>query len=379
MSFRSNGSSSEVAPRWAQCESSLEAWAFRSLDTQGRPVPEPPHPYRGPFARDRDRIVHSAAFRRLSGKMQVFTGEMGDYHRTRLTHTLEVSGLARTMAQDLGVNESLVEALALMHDLGHPPFGHTGEQALNACMQGRGGFNHNQQTLRIVETLERRWLPTPGLNLSRELLAGQMSRVQKTSAPRPLLEVQIVDAADSVAYDTHDADDALFLGLITLDDLLETRLWSEASRRFRERHAAVSADELRRGVVHELIDWQVSEILAATRKRIEDLGVDSVEAVQHAPLLVTPREELAEQKLEFERYLFERVYRHPIICQMRNEVLAKTEALFHSLLAEPDRIPWEYRAATADEAESGLHRAAADYLASQTDRGFERLARQLQA
>jgi dGTPase len=311
--------------------------------------------------------------------MQVFTGEMGDYHRTRLTHTLEVSGLARTMAQELGVNESLVEALALMHDLGHPPFGHTGEQALNACLQGRGGFNHNQQTLRIVETLERRWLPTPGLNLSRELLAGQMSRVQKTAAPRPLLEVQIVDAADSVAYDTHDADDALFLGLITLDDLLETRLWSEASRRFRERHAAVSADELRRGVVHELIDWQVSEILAATRQRIEDLGIDSVEAVRQAPPLVGPREELTEQKLEFERYLFERVYRHRIICAMRNEVLAQTEALFHSLLAEPDRIPWEYRAATADEPEGGLHRAAADYLASQTDRGFERLARQLEA
>ena len=200
----------------------------------GREHPEPEHPYRGAFQRDRDRIVHSAAYRRLSAKTQVFTGEMGDYHRTRLTHTLEVASVARTIGRALALNEDLIEALALVHDLGHPPLGHAGEELLDECLRGEGGFSHNSQALRIVRELEIRYHEFPGLNLTREVLAGQATRVEHdTSQQRPLLEVQVVDAADSIAYDTHDADDALQLGLLSLDELLAPPLWAEAAARVR--------------------------------------------------------------------------------------------------------------------------------------------------
>jgi dGTPase len=204
----------------------LKPYAMFSELSAGREHPEPEHPYRGPFQRDRDRIVHSAAYRRLSSKTQVFTGELGDYHRTRLTHTLEVASVARTIGRALALNEDLIEALALVHDLGHPPFGHAGEDTLDECLAGEGGFSHNAQALRIVRELEIRYHEFPGLNLTREVLEGQGTRVSHdTSRLRPLLEVQVVEAADSITYDTHDADDALELGLLSLDDLLKTALW----------------------------------------------------------------------------------------------------------------------------------------------------------
>ncbi len=221
------------------------------------------HPYRGPFQRDRDRIVHSAAYRRLSAKTQVFTGELGDYHRTRLTHTIEVASVARTIGRALALNEDLIEALALVHDLGHPPFGHAGEDTLNECLRDEGGFSHNAQALRIVRELETRYHEFPGLNLSREVLEGQRTRIEHAAgSPWPLLEVQVVEAADSITYDTHDADDALELGLITLDELLIRPLWAAAADRVRGRYAALTGIELRRAVLHELIDWQVSDLLA---------------------------------------------------------------------------------------------------------------------
>src|SRR4051794_25887588 len=191
----------------------LAPYAMHSADSAGRRYAEPGHSYRGPYQRDRDRIIHSAAFRRLSHKTQVFTGEMGDYHRTRLTHTLEVSSIARTIARALRLNEDLVEALALAHDLGHPPFGHSGEDVLDECLHNEGGFNHNAQALRICELLESGYPDFPGLNLTFEVLEGQQHRASKSAdsklqtgqTPSPLLEVQVVDAADSIAYDAHDA------------------------------------------------------------------------------------------------------------------------------------------------------------------------------
>ncbi len=182
----------------------LASYAMHSRDTRGRVHSEPPHAYRGPFARDRDRILHSSAFRRLSGKMQVFTGEMGIYHRTRLTHTFEVASIARTLARTLRLNEDLTEALALMHDIGHPPYGHCGEDVLSECMSGVGGFSHNGFALVIVQQLEQRYPQFNGLNLSYETLAGQDVRAHKAEASvgrSPMLEVQLVDAADSIAYD----------------------------------------------------------------------------------------------------------------------------------------------------------------------------------
>src|SRR5688572_29146984 len=213
----------------------LAPYAQRSADSACRRHPEPPHPYRGPYQRDRDRILHCAAFRRLSYKTQVFTGEMGDYHRTRLTHTLEVASIARTIARALRLNEDLVEALALAHDIGHPPFGHSGEDVLNECLREHGGFTHNAQALRIFEVLETRYPAFPGLNLTCEVLEGQRERVKKSKLvsgqPSPLLEVQVLDAADSIAYDAHDADDSLELGLLRLGDLLEVPMWREARDR----------------------------------------------------------------------------------------------------------------------------------------------------
>ena len=250
----------------------LAPYAMHSADSHGRRYPESLHPYRGPYQRDRDRILHCAAFRRLSQKTQVFTGDMGDYHRTRLTHTLEVSSIARTIARALRLNEDLVEALALAHDLGHPPFGHSGEDVLNECLKDDGGFNHNAQALRICELLETSYRELPGLNLTREVLDGQRQRSEKrkhgTSSldatrptDSPLLEVQVVDAADSIAYDAHDADDALEVGLLVASQLLEVPLWREARERVAQRTPTLDERQLRRAIVHELIDWQVSDAI----------------------------------------------------------------------------------------------------------------------
>ena len=204
-----------------------------------------------------------AAFRRLSGKMQVFTGEMGDYHRTRLTHTMEVASIARTMGRALRLNEDLIEALALLHDIGHPPFGHAGEDALNEALADEGGFSHNRFALTLVEELEIRYADFPGLNLSREVLAGQSERIDKSRGGLPpILEVQIVDTADSITYNAHDVDDAIKLGLVELGDLLRVPLVGRSVERIGRRD--YSADMLRSAVVHELIDLQVSSVLAFT-------------------------------------------------------------------------------------------------------------------
>jgi dGTPase len=353
----------------------LAPYAMHSADSAGREHPEPDHPYRGPFQRDRDRIVHSAAYRRLSAKTQVFTGELGDYHRTRLTHTLEVASVARTIARTLALNEDLVEALALVHDLGHPPLGHAGEELLDECLRGDGGFSHNAQALRIVRELEIRYHEFPGLNLTREVLEGQATRVaHDASNSRPLMEVQVVDAADSIAYDTHDADDALELGLVALDELLETRLWAEAASRVRRHSAALQPGELRRAVLHELIDWQVSDLLTQAGARIAETGVDSPQAVREAPPIVAASDQLAAPKKELEAFLRERVYRHVDVLAHRREALDRLRAMFGAYLARLDLMTENFRRRAAT---CGLRRTVGDYLAGMTDRfasrEFERL------
>ena len=344
----------------------LAPYAMYSEDTAGRRHPEPRHPYRGPFQRDRDRIVHCAAYRRLSHKMQVFTGELGDYHRTRLTHTIEVASVARTLARALRLNEDLVEALALAHDLGHPPFGHAGEAALDECLKDDGGFCHNRHGLRIVEQLELRYQEFPGLNLSIEVLQGQESRIgQGDTVSRPLLEVQAVEAADSVAYDTHDADDALELGLLSIEDLLAVPLWRETVRRVRGRYAAIDDVALRRAVVHELIDWQVGDLLGHTAARLADHGVGSAAAARAAPWLVEPSPELAQQKTELERFLHQRVYRHPQLLGLRTRGQQVLKEMFAGYLARPELMPPSYQSRAA---EVGWPRSVGDYIAGMTDR-----------
>jgi dGTPase len=345
----------------------LAPYAMRSAASAGRKHPEPPHPYRAPYARDRDRIVHSAAFRRLAYKTQVFTGELGDYHRSRLTHTLEATSIARTIGRASRLNEDFIEALALVHDIGHPPFGHSGEEVLDGCLREFGGFSHNRQALRIVEHLERRYPAFAGLNLSQEVLEGQAVRANKMSPDvrTPWLEAQVVDAADSIAYDTHDADDALELGLLTLDDLLAEPLWSEAADRVRRRYAALAATELRRAVLHELIDWQVGDLLARTTASLADLHIDSVAAVRSNPRVVQPSAELAEKKVALEKMLHGRVYRHPQVLRMRSEAQAALGEMFAGYCARPELLPEKFR---RQAEQFGLERSTADYLAGMTDR-----------
>jgi dGTPase len=355
----------------------LAPYAMSSGATRGRIHAEPAHAYRGPFQRDRDRIIHSAAYRRLSGKTQVFTGEPGDYHRTRLTHTIEVASIARTIGRALRLNEDLIEALALLHDIGHPPFGHAGEDTLDAALAGEGGFDHNRHALRIAEHLEYRYPGFAGLNLSVEILEGQAFRDGKDATlARPVAEVQVVDAADSIAYDAHDADDALELGLLRLDELATVPLWREAVERVRQRFADLDEGELRRAVVHELIDRRVDDLLRETTARIERYGVDSPAAVRQAGWLVATGEVATEQKAELEAFLYERVYRHPRVMDVRREAQAKLAEMFAAYETRPEMLSESFRGRSA---EVGLRRSIGDYLAGMTDRfalaQYDRLAK----
>jgi dGTPase len=348
----------------------LAPYAMHSADSAGRQHAEVRHSYRGPYQRDRDRIIHSAAFRRLSHKTQVFTGDMGDYHRTRLTHTLEVSSIARTIARALRLNEDLVEALALAHDVGHPPFGHSGEDVLNECLQNDGGFNHNAQALRIFELLETAYPDFPGLNLSCEVLEGQRHRANKGDrksaerGPSQLLEVQAVDTADSIAYDTHDADDALELGLLTLEQLLELPLWREARDRV-ENHAKLKERQLRRAIVHEILDWQVSDVIARSQRALAQQKIESVADVRTSAAIIQPSDELGEKKNELEKFLFDKVYRHPGLLVKRHDAQQALRESFSALISEPQKMPAKFRRLADRE---GIRRAAADYLGGMTDR-----------
>jgi dGTPase len=294
--------------------------------------------------------------------MQVFTTEFGNYHRTRLTHTMEVACVARTIGRALQLNEDLIEAAALLHDIGHSPFGHAGEAVLNQLTLDCGGFEHNVQALRIVEKLERRYSSFPGLNLSKEILAGQAYKVAKTTVP--LLEIQTVDIADSIAYDTHDVDDAMELGLLTTTQLMQTSLWKQSALRVRQQWTNLNSTEFRRAVIHDLIETQVSDVLQATLQRLDDLE----RAAGRNPSgssVIAPSADIAEQKREMEQFLMEHVYRHPNVMVHRRRVTDWIETVFDYYATQPELLPERYGAIIQQE---GAQRAAADYVADQTDR-----------
>ena len=344
----------------------LAPYATFSADTVGRRHAEPPQPQRGPFEIDRERIVQSAAFRRLGCKTQVFTRENGDYHRTRLTHTLEVCSVARRVGRALQLHEDLIEALAAAHDLGHPPFGHAGEAALNECLSGNGGFCHNRQALRLVEELEHCDYRFPGLNLSGEVLEGQQTRVahiDRTCGSR--LEVQVVDAADSVAYDAHDPDDALEVGLLEMGELLEVPLWREAANRVQRQAVDLAPRELQAAVRQELLDWQIDDLIAQARLSLDAGDFASSADVRGMDPIVMASSEIGDLKSEFEQFMFERVYRHPQVLQVRNQAQACLRSLFEQLHKQPDAMPPRFRKRIEKH---GLSRAVADDLAGMTDR-----------
>ena len=343
----------------------LARFAIYSADTKGRKYPERTQEYRGPFQRDRDRIIHTAAYRRLSHKTQVFTNELGDYHRNRLTHTLEVCSIARTIARALKINEDLVEAMALMHDIGHPPFGHSGEDVLDACLINDGGFSHNQHALRIVEFLENRYPDFSGLNLSFETLEGQQYRAAKNEIDAsPSLEAQVVDAADSIAYDSHDADDALELGLLDIAQLTEVPIWKNAVTKVSEGRN-LSPVTLRRTVVHELVDLQVKDLLENATSELKRLQLKSSDEVKKLNPIVGHSDQIARQKKELEAFLMQNVYRHPNVMDVRDTAQQALQNLFEVLKNNPQLLPNSYRQRAE---EMGLNRTIGDYLAGMTDR-----------
>lgn len=346
----------------------LATYATHSDDTAGRDYPEPPHTYRGPFQRDRDRILHCSAFRRLSGKMQVFTGEMGEYHRTRLTHTFEVASIARTITRVLRLNEDLTEALALMHDIGHPPFGHCGEDVLNDCLAAVGGFSHNAFALTIAQQLEQRYTGYPGLNLSAEVLEGQAERADKLDGavgPTARLEVQVVDIADSLAYDAHDIDDALQMGLLSIEELSQLQLVRRAIDQTQFKYGMLSAVKLRPALVHELIDLQVSDFLEQAVERLRRWSGCRSAELSEAGVRLSHSITLSDEQSELEAYLFEHVYRHPQLMTVRRRAADRLHQLFDALTKQPDRLPLRFR----QRAEQvSTIRAVGEYLAGMTDR-----------
>jgi dGTPase len=363
-------------PDWLDREDVVLApYAMHTRQSRGRRHAEEPHPFRTPYQRDRDRIVHSTAFRRLMYKTQVLVTQTNDHHRTRLTHTLEVAQISRTIARQLGLNEDLTEAIALSHDLGHPPFGHAGEEALNECMQAHGGFEHNRHGLRIVDILEYRYADFPGLNLSREVLEAMAYHSKRRDAPEiqelvapgePLLEAQLVDAADSLAYNTHDIDDALSVGLLTPAELEETAFWRRAVERVRQRHRALGPEQFQPTVVRALIDWQVRDLLEHTGQRLRQQRIRTIEDVrQAAGALVGPGPDVQTLKEELELFLHRRVYRHYRVIRMAQKGRRILEALFAEFCRAPELLPERYgRRARLGQVE----RTVCDYLAGMTDR-----------
>lgn len=363
-------------PDWLDREDEVLApYAMRTRHSRGRLYAEPPHPFRTPYQRDRDRIVYSTAFRRLMYKTQVLVSHTNDHHRTRLTHTLEVAQISRTIARQLGLNEDLTESIALAHDLGHPPFGHAGETALDECMKEHGGFEHNRHGLRLVTALEYRYAEFPGLNLSREVLEALAQHSKRPESPelreflhdgQPLLEAQVVDAADSLAYDTHDIDDALGVGLISIEDLKEVEFWRRAEERVRGQFTNIGPLQFQPAVVRTLIDWQVCDLLASTRQRLREENIRALEDVRRAAgALVGPGAEARVWKAELEKFLHRRVYRHARVARMAAKGGRLLRALFAEFCRTPDQLPDRYLQRARSEP---LIRVVCDYLAGMTDR-----------
>ena len=352
----------------------LAPYAMKSRDSRGRKYPEEEHPYRSAFQRDRDRIVHTTAFRRLEYKTQVFVNYEGDYYRTRLTHTLEVAQIGRTIARALRANEDLVEAIALAHDLGHTPFGHSGEEALHELMLDHGGFDHNRQSLRIVEELEERYPDFRGLNLTWEVREGIIkhrteydrgSGLGYEPEKRATLEGQIVNAADEIAYITHDLDDGLRAGLIAPEELAGIAIWEEVLDSVGVRGEALT-EMNRHRVIRRLIGLEVTDVIEATNRRLGETGVQSVEEVRALPEnIVGFSEEMAARNRELKDFLMANLYRHYRVMRMAAKAKRFISQLFQAYVSEPRQLPDHIQRRLRED---NLYRVVCDYIAGMTDR-----------
>ena len=357
----------------------LAPWAQRSEDSRGRRYAQPEHAYRSDYQRDRDRIIHSRAFRRLEYKTQVFVNHEGDHYRTRLTHSIEVNQIGRTVARALSLNEDLVESLALSHDLGHTPFGHLGEDVLRELLRDAGGFNHNRQTLRIVEHLEERYPDFPGLNLSwevREGIAKHSGAIDVSAAPefaeyepdlQPPLEAQMIDLVDEIAYNHHDIDDGLDSGLLDLDRLAESvPLFGEPFGQARRGLPSGNPRQVYGIALRTMIDALVSDLIDTTRRNVADSRVGSIADVRGMGRpLVGLSPEIAARNAQLKSYLHQNLYQHHRIERMKDKSRRILEALYQRYFENPRLLPDD----TALRVEKdGLERTIADYIAGMTDR-----------
>ncbi|MEO7166215.1 MAG: deoxyguanosinetriphosphate triphosphohydrolase [Spartobacteria bacterium] len=341
----------------------LAPWAQKSGDSQGRKFPEERHVYRTEFQRDRARIIHSRAFRRLEYKTQVFLNGTADHLRTRLTHTFEVASVSRTIARALALNEDLAEAIALAHDLGHSPFGHSGEEMLAECMREHGGFEHNRQSLRVVELLETAYPAFPGLNLTVEVLEG-LRKHEEGAAPS--LEAQIADLADEITYYSHDLDDALDFAIIDSDQLDESAIWQRSHERVLARHPDLLGAELHKNIIRDIIDLQVRDVVATSAGAIAAAQPASVEEVRKMPSrLIRYSDALGTANRELRRFLYDNVYYHPRVAEVNRRACETMRVVFAAYVREPERLGDS--AARRIESE-GLHRTVCDYIAGMTDR-----------
>ncbi len=364
----------------------LAPYAVSDAVSGGRHHTEPPPNYRSEFQRDRDRIIHAAAFRRLEYKTQVFVNHEGDLFRTRLTHSIEVAQIARSIARAMQLNEDLTEAIALAHDLGHTPFGHAGQDALNACMEDYGGFEHNLQSLRVVDELEEKYADFPGLNLTFETREGILKHCSARKATelgdvgerflqkrQPSLEAQLTNLADEIAYNSHDVDDGLRAGLIEVEQLNEISLFNAQYTEVTQRYPALSQRRVIHEVVRRLINCQVVDLIETSKASLEKAKPASLEAVRAQPqALISFSQSMRERNLELKRFLRKHLYRHYRVHRMSAKANRVIHDLFVAFNDDPRLMPDEAQAKVAELAashgETGQARAVADYIAGMTDR-----------
>jgi dGTPase len=367
--------------------SALACYAANPQRSRGRRHPEAPPQGRNEFQRDRDRIIHSTAFRRLEYKTQVFVNHEGDLFRTRLTHSLEVAQIGRGIARNLGLHEDLVEAIALAHDLGHTPFGHAGQDALNECMREYGGFEHNLQSLRVVELLEQRYAEFDGLNLTFEVHEGILKHCSLQNAKQlgelgerflnkrqPSLEAQVTNLADEIAYNNHDVDDGLRSGLITLEQLSEVEVFARHMQQVREQYPQLAGRRLVHETVRRMINAQVNDLCAQSQANIDAAKPADIEAVRGtgAPLVAFSTE-MQRQQRELKQFLRANLYRHYRVNRMSSKAQRIIRELFTAFMHDPGLLPEDFQ--TQDN--SAQPRAVADYIAGMTDRYASREYRRL--
>jgi len=360
----------------------LAPYAADPEKSRGRRYAEPRSRYRDDYQRDRDRIIHSTAFRRLVYKTQVFVNHEGDLYRTRLTHSIEVAQIARSVAAALGLNDSLVEAVSLAHDLGHTPFGHAGQDALNACMRDYGGFEHNLQSLRVVDELEAKYADFPGLNLTFETREGILKHCSPRNARalgdvgrrflerrQPGLEAQIVNIADAIAYNNHDVDDGYRAGLISLEQLNQQRLFGDQHAEVRRRYPDLEDRRLIYEIIRRMIDTVVTDLIEQSRRRISGAAPASIDDVRDQPApLIAFSDDIYDAHLELKRFLNENLYRHDKVREMTDDARAMIAVLFQRYMDSPQEMSDEFSSPALAGDDSGRARAVADYIAGMTDR-----------